>query len=56
MGKAKEGLVEKVRGERNSMELERGFHGVKRVVVLDEDAGNQFSIMGGLEGGKRGFG
>lgn len=56
MGKAKEGLVEKVGGERNSMELERGFHGVKRIVLLDEDAGNQFSIMGWLERWERGFG
>lgn len=27
-------------GERNAVELKGGFHGVERVVVFDEDAGD----------------
>lgn len=34
---AEEGLGEKVRGEGDAVELERRFHGVERVVVLEED-------------------
>ena len=34
-----EGLVEKVRGERDSMELDRRFHGVEWVVVVEKELG-----------------
>lgn len=36
-------------GERNAVELERGFHGMERVVVLEEDLGDQIRVARGLK-------
>lgn len=45
MPEAKEGLMEEMGGERNAVELERGFHGVEGVVVVKKDVGDQFGVV-----------
>lgn len=42
---AQEGLVKKVSGERNAVELERGLHGVEGVVVMKKDFGHQIGVV-----------
>lgn len=45
IGEAEEGVVDKLGGESNTMELERGFHGVEGIMVVDKDFRYQFSII-----------
>ncbi|PON62060.1 hypothetical protein PanWU01x14_140530 [Parasponia andersonii] len=40
-----EGLVEEVPGERDSMELERRFHGVERVVVVEKELRHGIGVV-----------
>lgn len=49
VSEAQKGLVNEVRGEGNAVELERGLHGVERVVVLEQDSGDQIGVVGRLD-------
>lgn len=45
VGEAEEGLVDEAGGEGDAVELERGFHGVEGVVVLEEDSGDEVGVV-----------
>lgn len=45
VGEAEDGLVEEVGGERDAVELERRFHGVEGVVVVEEDLGDHVGVV-----------
>lgn len=44
--KADKSLVDKVGGEGDAVELEGGLHAVKRVVVLEEEIGDEVGVLG----------
>lgn len=56
VAEAEEGLTDKVRGESDAgVELEGRFEGVERVVVVEDDAGDEVGVGGGGEGWEVGF-
>lgn len=42
---AEEGLVKEEGGERDAVDLERGLHGVERIVMSEEDLGESVGIL-----------